>query len=359
VRGLITWAGFVTQTAYLWFMIFKNTLVSRRLFIAGSTAALATPLRAQTIGWPDVAARAGAFQQCYALLVHQNGAEVVSQVFRGPPLSRAVPVKSVSKTFVAALTGAALDRGEIPAVTSTLADLAPQLIPRGANPRVGGITIENLVTMQTGLERTSGANYGAWVSSANWVSDALSRPFVGEPGRGMQYSTGSFHVLGAVLSEVSGQSLLSLARERIGGPLGFDVPPWTRDPQGRYLGGNEMAMTLAGMVRFGEMYRMGGAWNGAQILSADWVAASLRPRTRSLFSGLEYGYGWFLGRANGADYALARGFGGQVICIIPSLGVSAAVTSDPTLPARSGGYFGDLMALIEDTLIPVAQRALA
>jgi CubicO group peptidase (beta-lactamase class C family) len=215
--------------------------------------------------------------------------------------------------------------------------------------------VEDLVTMRAGLERTSGANYGAWVSSANWVADALSRPLVAEPGGRMLYSTGSFHVLGAVLSEVSGQSLLELARARLGRPLGIDIPAWTRDPQGRYLGGNEMALSLQGMVGFGEMVRQGGRHDGQQVLSADWVARLLEPRTQSPFSGLGYGYGWFLGRSGGTEYALARGYGGQVICIAPALELTVALTSDPTRPARSGGYFGDLMALIEETILPTAK----
>lgn len=332
--------------------------MTRRCFLAGSTALAAKPLIAAPSGWQSVAQEAGAFDQCRAILIHQNGAEVLSQVFRGPAIARAVPVKSVSKTIVAALTGAALDRGEIPSLKVTLADIAPHLIPPSADPRVGAITLENLVTMQAGLERTSGANYGAWVSSANWVSNALSRPFVGEPGQGMLYSTGSFHVLGAVLSHVSGKSLLSLARDRLGTPLGLDVPAWTRDPQGRYLGGNEMSLSLAAMVRFGEVYRMNGKWDGKQVLSETWVTSSLRPRTRSRFSGLEYGYGWFLGQSAGVKFALARGYGGQIICIMPSLGITAAITSDPTRPARSGGYFGDLMGLMQGAIIPVARHAL-
>lgn len=291
-------------------------------------------------------------------MIRQSGAEVLSQAFRGPSLGRAVPVKSVSKTIVAALTGAALDRGELPSLQATLGEVAPNLIPAGADPRVAGITVENLVTMQAGLERTSGANYGAWVNSRNWVANALSRPFVAEPGAQMLYSTGSFHVLGAVLSEVSGQSLLDLARTRLGQPLGIDIPAWTRDPQGFYLGGNEMALTLDGMARFGEMYRMGGQHDGAQVLSADWVARSLEPRTMSQFSGLSYGYGWFLGQADGVQYALARGYGGQVICTVPVLEITLALTSDPNLPARSGGHFGDIMRLIEDDVMPVAHRQL-
>lgn len=335
-------------------MIENPFIPTRRQMIATGASFIAVPAVAQTDPWQDVATRARELEQCHAVMIRQDGAEVLAEAFRGPRLGRAVPVKSVSKTIVAALTGAALDRGEIPSITSTLGDVAPRLIPEGADQRVKDITIEHLVTMQAGLERTSGGNYGAWISSPNWVADALSRPIVAEPGGRMLYSTGTFHVLGAVLSEVSGQSLLSLARSRLGDPLGIEIPAWTRDPQGRYLGENEMALTLPAMARFGELYLARGSWQGEQVLSRDWIDRSLEPRTRSPFSGLAYGYGWFLGRAAGQDYALARGYGGQVICIVPGLSLSMALTSDPTRPARSGGYFGDIMALIEESVIPAA-----
>lgn len=336
----------------------KHTL-SRRCFLATTLAATATQSFAQSDPWQAVADQARGFDQCHALVIHQNGQQRLAEAFRGPALSRAVPIKSVSKTIVAALTGAALDRREIPSLDTPIATLAPDLIPRNDDPRINDITVEHLVTMQAGLERTSGANYGGWISSGNWVANALARPFVEDPGRRMQYSTGSFHILGAVLSEVSGESLLSLARSRLGRPLGIEIPAWTRDPQGRYLGGNEMALTHDAMIRFAEMYRLGGRWNGTQVLSADWVRRSFEPRTRSAFSNLQYGYGWFLSTSQGTEYALARGYGGQIICLAPSLGLSMALTSDPTRPARSGGYFGDILTLIEGTILPTARREMA
>ncbi|MCK0096611.1 beta-lactamase family protein [Yoonia sp. F2084L] len=309
--------------------------------------------------WAQISGAARSLDQCHALMIRQSGQTVLSEVFRGPALGRAVPIKSVSKTIVAALTGAALDRGELPSINARLGDVAPRLIPANADPRVAQLTIENLITMQAGLERTSGANYGEWVSSSNWVANALSRPFVAEPGSRMLYSTGSFHILGAVLAEVSGQSLLTLARQRLGTPLGFDVPAWTRDPQGRYLGGNEMSLTLESMIRFGEMYRMGGAIGDRRVLSADWVRQSFQPRTRSVFSGLGYGYGWFLGEGAGVRYALARGYGGQIICVAPQVELTLALTSDPMRPARSGGYFGDLQRLIEGQILPLARTQMS
>jgi CubicO group peptidase (beta-lactamase class C family) len=304
--------------------------------------------------WSEAADAARAFDQLHALVISHKGDTAFAEAFRGPPIERPVNVKSVSKTIVAALTGAALDRGEIGGLGETLGSLAPELIPSSADPRVAGITVEDLLTMRAGLERTSGPNYGNWVSSPNWIAHALSRPFVMPPGTQMQYSTGSFHVLGAALSRLAGRSLLELARRRIGDPLEIEIPAWTRDPQGFYLGGNEMALSPLAMIRFGELYRRGGSWRGKQVLSEDWVEASFVPRTRSRFSGLEYGYGWFLGELDGHRIAIARGYGGQLIGIVRSLDLTFAITSDPTRPARSGGYFGDLMDLIAGHIIPAA-----
>lgn len=332
----------------------RRAFLSRTL-VGGSVGLLSSRLAAKANDWQSVVSRASGFDQCRAIVIFQDSKQVLAEVFRGPAIDKAVPIKSVSKTIVAALAGVAIDRGEIPSVEAALGEVAPKLIPANADPAVANITIENLLTMQAGLERTSGRNYGAWVNSRNWVSDALSRPMVAAPGTRMLYSTGSSHIMGAVLSSISGKSLLNLARERLGKPLGIDIPAWTRDPQGRYLGGNEMALTLQGMIRFGELYRNEGRSGDNQVLSKEWVRQSLVPVTQSVFSGLGYGYGWFLGESGGTTYALARGFGGQIICIVPELKLTIAITSDPTRLARSAGYFGDLQRLIENDIIPVAR----
>jgi hypothetical protein len=39
---------------------------------------------------------------------------------------------------------------------------------------------------------------------------------------------------------------------------------------------------------------------------------------------------------------------------VPDLGLTVAITSDPTRPARSGGEFGELMRLVEDDIIAEA-----
>ncbi|MCC2665685.1 MAG: 6-aminohexanoate hydrolase [Geminicoccaceae bacterium] len=280
-------------------------------------------------------ARAAELPSLHALLVGQDGAELVARVFRGPGLDRLVNVKSVSKSIIAALVGSAIARGVLAGVDQRVAPLLHDLVPATADPRIGAITIDHLLTMRAGLERTSGRNYGRWVNSADWLRYALSRPFVDEPGGRMLYSTGSYHLLSAVLTRAAGRSTLALARDWLGDPLEIAIPPWTRDPQGFYLGGNNMALAPRALLRFGELYRLGGAWRGRHVLPGSWIEASWTPRVRSPFTGHTYGYGWFVAKARGHLVAYAWGYGGQMVYVVPDLALTVVMTSDPDSAERS------------------------
>ena len=299
-----------------------------------------------------VADHAAGLEQLHGLIIAQNGEVLFEQAFRGRPLDRNVNVKSISKTIVAMLTGVAMDRGLLESVDQKIGDLAPSLIPVGADPRVHDIKVADLLTMQAGLERTSGRYYGRWIASDDWVRFALNRPFVSKPGERMLYSTGSYHILGAILARLADANLLELARSWLGKPLGIEISPWTRDPQGFYLGGNNMELSPFALLRLGEMTRQGGLWQGKQVLSAGWLEASWKPRTSSPFSGHQYGYGWFLARTGRHDLAYARGYGGQMLYVLPSINLVVVITSDSTRPARSYGYAGDLHRLIADLVKP-------
>ncbi len=321
----------------------------RQLLLSGCAAFLAPAIvRART---DEIAAAISELPQLHSLQILRGENLVFAAAPRGPGLDRPANIKSVSKSLVALLLGAALDRGEIPSVTATIGEIAPRILPGTATPGAAELTMEDLVTLRAGLERTSGANYGSWVSSRNWLADALSRPMVAEPGERMLYSTGTTHILGAALAEATGLSLLRQARERLGAPLGIEIPGWTRDPQGYFLGGNEMALSPAAMLKLATLLRDGGRFEGEQVISRSWMAGSTVARTRSPWSGLSYGYGWFI---SPSGYVLGRGYGGQVIAAHSGRNLAVAITSDPTRPARSGGYFGDLMRLLDGPVLASA-----
>jgi len=307
----------------------------------------------------DTIRKADGLMQLNALIIAHEGQPVVERSFRGPDLNVPVNVKSASKSVISALVGIAIERGILSGVDESAVSRLGSAIPADADPKIREVSVGQLLSMQSGLERTSGPFYGRWISSPNWVRYALSRPFVEEPGGRMLYSTGNFHILSAVLTRTAKRSTLDLAREWLGEPLDIRIPAWQRDPQGIYFGGNNMALSPRALLRFGELYRNDGMVDGRRVLSSDWIRASWTPRTTSSFSGDDYGYGWFITRMEGHAVYYARGYGGQLLYVVPSLALTVVITSNPTEPARSGGYFSDIEALLGDSIIPAVLAAQA
>ena len=329
------------------------------LFLCLAALMAAAPSRAQTTGFDSAALsrsveQAGAFPRLHALIVARDGKPIVERVFRGPSLDTPVNIKSESKTILAALIGIALEKEMIGSLDQPILPLLKARAPAGLPPKVGTITVDHLLSMRAGLERTSGRQYyGRWVMSPNWVNFALSRPFVDEPGGGMLYSTGNTHLLSAILTDTSGKTTLDLAREWLGKPLGIAIPAWTRDPQGVYFGGNEMALAPRAILRFGEMFRNGGVVDGKRVLSQSWIKSSWTPRTHDRHDD-GYGYGWFITEAHGHPIYYAWGFGGQMLYVVPSLALTIVVTSDSTVPYIEADYHCALQTLVGDGFIPAA-----
>jgi CubicO group peptidase (beta-lactamase class C family) len=332
----------------------------RRFLIAAALAGAACPLpasaQATSDPFPDAIARAGGFSNLRTLLIAQGGETVVDEGFGGYRTDRAANIKSASKSLISLLVGIAIDREILEGADQPIADFLRRDFPADPDPRLSQITIGNLLSMQAGLDRTSGGNYGGWIASGNWVRNALARPFVDEPGGNMLYSTGSTHLLSAILTRAAERPTRELAREWLR-PAGIEVTGWERDPQGIDLGGNQTAMTPRSLLTFGELYRRRGVTaDGTRIVSESWIDESWTPRTRSRFQNADYGYGWFMARFGGADGYYGWGYGGQMIYVFPSLNLTVAITSDETMPSGRGGYVQDLHRLVAEAIVPAARE---
>ncbi|WP_162494980.1 serine hydrolase domain-containing protein [Kushneria konosiri] len=327
-----------------------HPLMMIAMFWLISMPASASPITPAPSTLARLADQAGALPRTHTFMVSIQGKTLIERGYRGHRTSQTANIKSLSKTVMSALAGIAIERGVIKGVDQPVVELlAADQIPVKADPRIRDITVGQLLSMQAGLERTSGQHYGAWVASANWVRDTLSRPFVSKPGGQMLYSTGNTHLLSAALTHTTGRSTLVLMREWLGEPLDINIPPWTRDPQGIYFGGNEMGLTPRALMAFGEMYRTGGAYRGQQVVPGAWVEASWQPRTRSFYNGDEYGYGWFRSIIENETVYYGWGYGGQVLFVVPQREMTIVLTSDPTPPSR-GSYLDRIKALVGDVI---------
>jgi CubicO group peptidase (beta-lactamase class C family) len=294
--------------------------------------------------------RAKQLPRLHALLIARGGITVAERRFRGPSLDTPVNIKSVSKSVMSALVGMAIQDGTL-RIDQPIATFFPEHRRDGAGPRLGEISIEHLLTMQSGLARTSGESYAPWVRSKNWIGHILSQPLIAEPGSTMVYSTGNTHLLSAILTRATRKSTYAFARERLAKPLGITLPAWQRDPQGIYFGGNQMRLSPRALIKFGELYRNGGRYRDRQIVPADWIAASLKPRTRSIFSGQLYGYGWFISQVAGHEMFFAWGYGGQFVFVVPTLELTVVTTSDVQGP-RDFEHLIAIMDLLRELVVP-------
>ncbi|MEP1214474.1 MAG: serine hydrolase [Marinobacter sp.] len=299
--------------------------------------------------FPGLVEQASGLERLHSLVIAVDGELLFSKAFRGPGTEVPVNIKSLSKTVLSAIVGIAVDRGVFTSVDQPIADLLD--VPANASHRVSDVTVGHLLSMQAGLQRTSGRYYGEWVNSDNWVNYVLSRPFVAEPGADMLYSTGSYHLLSAALTESTGRSTLATARDWLGEPLGIKIRPWLKDPQGIYFGGNNMHLSPMALLKIGELYRNDGVHAGKRLLSPEWIDQSWTERGTSRYTDDRYGYGWFVTDLGGHRAYYGRGYGGQMLYVVPDLEMTVVMTSDPEPPA-SPSFMQKQNALLEDFVIP-------
>ncbi|HWJ88875.1 MAG TPA: serine hydrolase [Pelagibacterium sp.] len=289
------------------------------------------------------------------VIVSLDGEIIAQRGFHGHSVSEPTNIKSASKPIIGAMVGIAIDKGLLEGPDQPIASLLSDAFPPDPDPRLDAITVGHLLSMQAGLEGTSGDNYGRWVASDDWVRSALALPFADDPGGAMIYSTGSTHLLSAILTRVGGASTLDLARDWFVDLDGFAIAGWLQDPQGLYLGGNEMAMTPLSLLAFGELIRNGGkTGDGQQIVPGDWIETSFEPRTTSRLTHGPYGYGWFLGNFGGEEFAYGWGYGGQMLYVARAAGLTVVMTSDPTSPSDGNGHRERLNALLADIVKAVS-----
>lgn len=305
---------------------------------------------AQVAETPSITAlldEAKSLKSLRTVVVAHRGVVIAEHGYRGFTSKDPTSIMSASKSIISALVGIAIDKGVLEGPDQKVAAILDSDMPGNGDPRLRDITIGNLLSMQAGLRSTSGPQYGAWIASDNWVRTALSQPFEDDPGGGMIYSTGSSHLLSAILTRKTGRSTRALAAEWLAPLEDFRIASWDRDPQGVYVGGNLMSMSPRSLLAFGELYRNGGVSPaGERVVSKHWIEMSWQPRTNSRYTGDGYGYGWFTREIGGEQVRYGWGYGGQMLYVVPSLELTVVMTSDETSNSARTGHRDALHALL-------------
>lgn len=266
-----------------------------------------------------------------AFLVLQGDAILNERYFQGHTASSRSQLFSVTKSIVSVLIGMAIADGYIEGVDQPVTDLVPELRARGFED----VTIGHLLTMTSGSGyRESDNPFGEHVI-LNYTADLESRildfSMADEPGEVFRYKSGDNALLGLALSRALGpETITAYAQRRLWGPLGMqDGGVWTIDHAGD--DGLEktwccLAASARDLAKLGRLYLREGAWNGQQLVPADWVQRSaqraqvpgpLWPDDYRSMGWRNYGYQCWLGSDEELDY-FALGKDGQFLYVNPA-----------------------------------------
>ena len=247
---------------------------------------------------------------------------------------------SVTKSFVSALVGIALDEGLIDNIEDPITKYLPDFKGTGYE----GVRIKDILQMSSGVDfnedyadpKSDINRFGRATARGSSFRDfAKSLERGREPGTYHHYVSIDTQVLGFLLAEVTGMPLKEYLYKKIWNKIGMeDDAFFIVDNNGVEMALGGLNATLRDYAKFGELYLNRGKWNGEQVVPASWVDAShttdgphLKPGESELSSS-PWGYGlqWWVPGFPDTDYT-ASGVYNQYIYIDPLTNVVIAKTS--------------------------------
>ncbi len=269
----------------------------------------------------------------HSMIIVRNG-YIVHEYYDAPLYNENISknIYSVTKSFTSALIGIAIDKGYISSINETVIDFFPERIIANLDTRKQAIKLKHLLTMTAGLEydewtypySDSRNSYLQMISSGDITQFVLDLPMVSDPGTTWVYNTVASHLLSAIINQTTGYTTLDFANEFLFEPLGISVPFWRQDAIGIYYGGSEFNLIPRDMAKFGYLYLNKGTWDGEQIVSSTWVDESTK-EWNTLWYEQGYGYQWWIDTE--LDGYSARGYGGQMIHVIPNYNLVVVFTA--------------------------------
>ncbi|MCR4909909.1 MAG: beta-lactamase family protein [Bacteroidales bacterium] len=285
----------------------------------------------------------------HSIMVVKDGKILTEQYFGDWNADRPHAMFSVSKTFTATAVGIAIHEGKM-ALTDKVADYFPDKQVEG-NPCTA--TVEDLLMMAGGhdtdptmqileFDRTRFVSY---IKEGAEVADAFfNHPFIHKPGSYFVYNSLGTYLLSAIVTKVTGESVLDYLTPRLFDPLGIEKPYWEADKYGITAGGWGLELKTEDMARMGQLLLQKGKWGRKQLIPAEWVEAMSAKHVECAPAGVRIedsekvtgvpdelndwrqGYCYQMWRGTHGSFR-ADGAGGQYILLMPDKNAVVILTS--------------------------------
>ena len=236
---------------------------------------------------------------------------------------------SVSKSFISALVGIAIEQGYIDSVNDSVTKYVPQL----KNSAYEGVRIKDVLQMSSGArwnedysDPNSDVMRSAKIFATGGSLDDFSASLTNElrPGTFNRYNSTDTQVLGMLLREATGISVTKYMQKVLWNPMGAESDAyWLIDSENMEMVYAGLNATARDYAKLGELFRLKGKFNGKKIVPSSWVKSSTTPDAPHLMPGenplsdfpMGYGYQWWI--PDDSDDFAAIGVYNQFIYVSP------------------------------------------
>ena len=270
-----------------------------------------------------------------AVVVMREDKVIAERYFNGETPAGLHDIRSAGKSITSLLVGTALDRGRI----RSLSDTVERYLPEARGSAIGNVSLRDVLTMRSGLAAfdelaASPGNEDRLDEADDPFAFVWTVPRADPPGKVYRYNSLTAYVAGLVVERATGQQLVDFARSALFAPLGVQRLEWAADVAGHTKGQGNLSLTARDFATIGQMVLNEGTHAGTRVLSAAWIADSLKPHVP--ISAADpyadgYGYFWYFKTHDIAGQRVAVSFasgnGGNKLYIIPSRRLIVSVTS--------------------------------
>lgn len=230
---------------------------------------------------------------------------------------------SMSKSFISALIGIALEEGHIQSLDEPITNY----IKLFKNEGFDKITIQHLLDMRTGIDYNENyynpfGNVATGYYGRNLDRHIRHLKIKSNPGEKFEYISIATQLLGNILKAATGNTVGDYMEEKVWTQIGaIEDATWSLDRKN----GREKSFCCINAVakdfaKFGRLYLNNGNWNGRQLIPETWIKSSVTIHERTKNNTYQNQW-WLLGPSNinipnKVNYA-AQGHLGQIIHINP------------------------------------------
>lgn len=245
-------------------------------------------------------------------------------------------IDSITKSILSALVGIAIEKGYFEkGLEETPIALFDDYAFEDKYPK-SFISLENLLMMKSGfywVELTPHIDRKAMWEYYSPLTYALNANMTFPAGRYFNFNSGLSVIIGKAIEEKSGMDLYTFAKKYLFDPLEINPYWYQHEESGDYLGSDGIFMTSDDLMKFLELYRNYGEYNGQSIIGREWVEESTKEHTNTTeypkrYEG--YGYHWWIPKFKSEAMPLesygAYGAEGQRAIVFKDKNLSIVIT---------------------------------